>query len=375
MRPEGTTGVQTHFNTFIEVAKKTGVDVQLLTPFDAAKALVYPVFGFRKFVERLSMELGSWWYWYWHYIVLRHCIFQRLDPCLRTAIVYAQDLPSAKAALDLKNRGGPIEVVLVVHFNVSQASEWTANGYIREGGWVYDYLVKLERQVLPRVDRLLFPSRFMQQQVMGRVLEAQRVPSWVIPYFVSRSGTVEKRGPVASDLITIGTLDPRKNHEFLLRALKHAHQLGYPYRLSIVGYGFPNRRRELKALGVDLGLDEHVKFTGHLPNAAGLIPHHRVYVHSARMDNFPFAIVEALAAGKPVLAAPVGGVPEVFSNGVQGLYWDLDDPHEAAKLLIKIMENRALYEQMSRAAQERYELHLSPEALYPRWMEAVLGSS
>lgn len=373
MRPTGETGVQTHSNALIEAAKQMGVDIQLITPFGLSKALVYPVFGVRRFVHLLSTELGVWWYRYWHFMFLRRQLFQRLSSCSQPAIVCAQDPLMAKAALDLRDRGYPIEVVLVVHFNVSQAFEWAEKGYIREGGWLYGRITRLERQILSKVDRLLFPSEFMQQQVTSRVPEAKRVPSWVIPSFVPRSEVAETRRTVTRDLISIGTVELRKNHEFLLRALKHIHQSGYLYQLTIVGEGF--LRRKLKALAVELGLDKHVKFTGYLPNAASLIPHHRAYVHAARIENFPLAIVEALAAGRPIFAAPVGGIPEAFTNGVEGFYWDLDDPREAAELLIRVLEDQVLYKQMSWAAQKRYESHFSPEAVYPKLMGVILGPS
>lgn len=374
MRPQGETGVQTHFNTCIEFAERAGVSVELLTPFGANKTLVYLMFGPRKLVQYLNTELGIWWYRYWHYILLRNQIFKRLYDHPRKAVVYAQDPLSARAALDLKDRGWPIEVVLIVHFNISQAIEWAEKGDIAVEGWLYKHIVRFESQVLPRVDRLLFPSRFIQQQIVERIPDVAKVPSWVVPNFLTpeHDGVQKVTTTLSGDIITIGTLEPRKNQQFILQALAHAHRLGHPYQLTIVGDG--SLRRNLKVLVSQLKLEGYVEFTGYLPNAARLLCRHRICVHAARIENLSILLLEALAAGKPILAAPVGGVPEIFTHGVEGFYWDLDDPGRAAESLIEILENKALYEQMSEAARSRYESHFSSEVVGARWLGAVLGS-
>ena len=86
------------------------------------------------------------------------------------------------------------------------------------------------------------------------------------------------------------------------------------------------------------------------------------------------AVLEALGAGKPVLAAPVGGISEQVTDGVEGFYWTLGDPVAAAHRLIRLLEDPVLYERMSRAARMRYERCYAPEVVMPRLMEAVLGS-
>jgi len=85
-----------------------------------------------------------------------------------------------------------------------------------------------------------------------------------------------------------------------------------------------------------------------------LLPFHRAYCHSATMDNMPLALVEAMSCGRPILAAPVGGIPEIFTDGVEGRYWMLDNAAKAAEILIDMLENQARYLAMSRAAQERF---------------------
>jgi hypothetical protein len=58
---------------------------------------------------------------------------------------------------------------MVVHFNVSQADEWLGKGMLREGDSVWRGIRKLEAQVLPKLDGLVFVSRFMRDVLMARI--------------------------------------------------------------------------------------------------------------------------------------------------------------------------------------------------------------
>ena len=89
MRPEGDTGVQTHFRTYMAYMHELGRQCELITPYNAPLWQVYPVFGLRKLVNSLNREMSVWWYRYWHAVFL--CVALRRiltdgQPC----VVYAQ---------------------------------------------------------------------------------------------------------------------------------------------------------------------------------------------------------------------------------------------------------------------------------------------
>lgn len=362
-------GIQKHYSIFATEARRRGLSVEILTPFHAPKALWFSLFGTGKALSRASKPLHAWWYETTRLQLLKRVLAGRISP-ITPAVIYAQDPVSAEAALFLRQQGYPVEIVSAVHFNLSTADEWAGKGYLTREHPLYRRMLARDARVLPEVDRLVFVSQFMQQQVQARLPELGVVPSWVIPNFVPAPAETTE---LAADLITIGTLEPRKNQGFLLHVLHHAHQQGYRYRLSIVGDG-PSRA-ELQALAKALDLEQHVTFFGARPGAAEMLGQHRVYVHGARMESFGIVLAEALAAGKPVFAAPVGGVPEVFSDGTEGHYWSLDDPKAAAARLIRVLEDPALYRQMAAAARIRHATHFSPETVQEKLLEAVLGTS
>lgn len=371
LRPEGETGVQTHCRMFLGAARKFGWSARLITPFDHNPAVVFPSFAVGRLVKPFHKGFWVWWYRQLHFTLLRQVLVRALAPGA-PAVVYAQDPLAARAALDARERGLPVEVVLMVHFNESQADEWADHGYIARGGALYRRIAALEQEVLPRVDRLIFPSRFMMRRVMERIEGVASVPRWCIPNFVPAGAQGEAVGAAPEgDLISVGTLDVRKNHAFLLRVLAACHRMGRRYRLTIVGEG-PLRSR-LRALADELGVAAYVALPGYVRGAASLLPKHRAYVHAATMENCPIALLEAMAAGCPVFAAAVGGIPEVLTDGVEGRFWRLDDPEGAAAALIEVLEAPARHEAVSAAARRRYEREFTPESVGPRLLRTVAG--
>jgi glycosyltransferase involved in cell wall biosynthesis len=170
--------------------------------------------------------------------------------------------------------------------------------------------------------------------------------------------------PPSRDLIAIGSTEPRKNQQFLLRVLRAAKDRGHSYSLTIAGDG--ETLAPLKELTTELGLADQVLFLGHVVNASTLIPAHRLLVHAALMESFGIIFLEALASGVPILAPAVGGIPEIFEDGVQGRFWRLDDVAGAAGILISIMENDGLRLRMSSAATQRYDERFEKNEVFSR---------
>ena len=168
------------------------------------------------------------------------------------------------------------------------------------------------------------------------------------------------------DIITVGTLEPRKNQGFILKVLAKCKSLGHNYSLTIIGDG--QDRQTLESFAQELGLTEQISFLGFRPNPPDYMRSHKVYAHAALMENMPITLMEALALSLPILAAPVGGIPEIYSDGKEGFYWSLDDIDMAADKLCELLENKPIYEQMSLNARMRFIEHYSEEALANKWL-------
>jgi glycosyltransferase involved in cell wall biosynthesis len=255
---------------------------------------------------------------------------------------------------------------MTVHFNISQADEWADKGEIDPDGRLFAAIRRLEQQIVGQLDGLVYVSEFSRQLMEARIHQALAVPTLVVPNPVP--GRPDTQTPVAddsiADLITVGGLEPRKNHAYLLRVLHEARREGRSYTLSIIGEG--PERANLERMARSLGIARQVTFWGYRADARELMRQHRAYCHSAVMESFGIVIAEAMAEGLPVLAGAVGGIPEVFRSGVDGLFWPLDDPATGARLLVDLLEDEKRRQTMATAAHRRAEADFSPEAVVTR---------
>jgi glycosyltransferase involved in cell wall biosynthesis len=235
---------------------------------------------------------------------------------------------------------------------------------------MYRAILATEARILPQLDGLVSVSQFMRAQLLQRIPALARVATTVIPNFASLPGTAAETIPPA-DLINIGTLEARKNQRYLLEVLQHARQRGRRYTLNLVGDG-PDRAL-LESLVEKFGLHGQVRFLGARRDAARLLRQHRVYVHSASMESFGIVLIEAMACGLPVFAAPVGGIPEVFDDGAEGCYWPLNNPAQAAAILIAVLEQPRRMAAMAEAARRRYRQCYTPEVAAARLWQFLQG--
>lgn len=331
LRQTGETGVHTHYRTLSKWFESGGrTPPMVVTPYDRNKWLVYPVFAVRRLIAPLNASLGLWWYRHWH----QRCLYLNLKATLadgRACVVYAQCPMSAEAALTA--RASPAQrVVMIAHFNLSEADEWAGKGVIAPDGKLFDQIRAYEARVIPRLDRLVFVSAFMRRKLYERIREAQAVDARVIPNFICAPVPTADRPALMGDLICVGTLERRKNQRYALEIAAAVRQAGYPLRLTFVGGG-PDRPALEKAART-LGIEEHVLFTGHVDDVAGLMASHRACLHVSRMESFGIVLIEAMALGLPVFASRVGGVPEVFDDGAEGRFIPLDDASTAAQLIL-----------------------------------------
>lgn len=353
MRLQGTTGLQTHMREFESFLKERGLPFEVATPFYAAASpLLYLAVALRSVLEVVWKPAAVWLYRAGHafllWMRLRH-LMARHPQC----VVYAQCPLSASVAMRCI-RTPDQTVTLVVHFNLSQADEWIDKGAIAADGPIARNIRRLERRVLPSLHGMVYVSRFMQRELTQRIPELTAMRSAVIPNFVKalKTDTVLDSS-TGRDLVSIGTLEPRKNQQFLLQVLAQAKARGRLLSLTLVGDG-PDRAA-LEELAAKLGITEQVFFAGFSAGARAHIPGHKVYVHAARMENLPLVLIEALSAGVPVVAAPVGGIVEVFDDGVEGRFWALDDVGVACDVLMDVLDRDGALTQMGQAASLRFK--------------------
>jgi glycosyltransferase involved in cell wall biosynthesis len=349
MKLHGPSGLQSHVRTFDEYLRSASEPVSIVSPFSSRSPFVLPMFAARIGIRRFSRPAGVWWHQRWHAHYLEHALRRHLAT-RPDAVIYTQCPISTGVALRVRTTQ---PVVMVAHLNISQADEWADKGEIPRNGAMFRSIRRFEQSVLAELDGIVYVSGFNKTELEERIPALRDVPSAVVPNPVPAGESPGDRPEPVADLITVGGLEPRKNHSYLLRVLGAAADRGHRYTLSIVGDG--PERQSLKALTAELGIADQVRFLGYQPEPRPLMREHRVYCHTSTMESFGIVLVEAMAEGLPVLAAPVGGVPDVVQPGVQGLFWPLDDVDTAAGVLIELMEDPARRARMAAAAQARFE--------------------
>ena len=171
------------------------------------------------------------------------------------------------------------------------------------------YLV-LERAMRRLTDGLIFESDFARQ-AYARLAGAGGPPQRVIPNGLRPEDFAARPpAPDAANFLFIGELRALKGVDLLLAALARI-VVTHPVRAVIVGGG-PDADT-FKAQARSLGLDLHVTFPGAMP-AHDAFPLGHCLVVPSRAESFPYVVLEAGAAGKPLIATNVGGIPEIVAG-------------------------------------------------------------
>ncbi|MFC9692432.1 glycosyltransferase family 4 protein [Kribbella sp. NPDC056951] len=357
MRLEGPSGLQSHVRTFDAYLRAESEPVSVVSPFAARSPFVLPIFAARIGIRRISRPAGIRWHEYWHarYLeaALRRHLASRPD-----AVIYAQCPISAGVALRVRTTQS---VVMVAHLNISQADEWADKGEIPRDGTLFRSIQQHETDVLSKLDGIVYVSSFNKSQLEARIPALHNVPSAVFPNPVPDSPRPAVAPSPVADLVTIGGLEPRKNHTHLLRILGAAAARGHRYTLSIVGDG--PERAALQKQATELGIADQIRFLGYQSDPRPIVRQHRVYCHTATMESFGIVLVEAMAEGLPVITAPVGGIPDVVHPGTEGLFWPLDDADAAAEILINLMEDPATLTRLAAAARTTFQQNFAADVV------------
>ena len=156
-----------------------------------------------------------------------------------------------------------------------------------------------------------------------------------------------------------GRIEPEKGFPILLQALAVARKQGLPAFAVIAGQGA--QETELRRLRDELGLGNAVQFLGFRKDVLDVIAATDVIVvPSIWADPFPYAVLEAMACSKPVVASNVGGIPEMVTKD-SALLIPPGDPQALADALTVLANNPSRRGEMSRAAFAEVQQFTIPE--------------
>lgn len=154
--------------------------------------------------------------------------------------------------------------------------------------------------------------------------------------------TAPDRKAGAPRLINVARFARIKGQDILIEALKRCHDQGHRLHLTLVGIrSEPGFHDHLVELVRQRGLDDYVSFEIDRTDLADLLGQADLFVLPSRHEGFGLVLIEAMAAGLPVIAARTGGAAELVRDGETGLTFAPEDPEDLARQILAMIADPA----------------------------------
>jgi L-malate glycosyltransferase len=236
-------------------------------------------------------------------------------------------------------------------------------------------------RLLAKVPRRVFAvSGDLKQHLMGEGFRSDAVDVvyngidvGALPDVNARAHAREVLG-ASHDIIVIGTvarLDPVKDIGTLLRAAAHVVAI-MSAMIVVIGDG-PERSR-LETLAVELGLEAHVLFLGHRDDARALLAGFDIYVNSSISEGVSLTILEAMAAGLPIVATRVGGTPEVVDETCGHLV-PARTTEPLSSALVDLAQQAHVRRELGRAGRQRVEARFTLDRMVAAYRDVYASLS
>ena len=239
----------------------------------------------------------------------------------------------------------------------------TFHGHVLEGYFsrpVTRAFLEIERRLARTTDRLVAVSPRLKAQLLamgiGRPEQVEVVP---LGLDLERFRGARPASPTlrpslglaegASVLGIVGRLVPIKDHVTLFQALARLPTEGRGVHLTVVGDG--EERARLEGLASSLGLGLRIHFLGWRVDLETILKELDVVICASRNEGTPVALIEAMAAGIPVLSTDVGGVADLVTHGLTGWLVSPGDPDAMASGIRHLLDDGPLRGRLAAAGQ------------------------
>ena len=167
-----------------------------------------------------------------------------------------------------------------------------------------------------------------------------------------------------SDPVVVGSaavMEERKGHRYLLEAARSLKDRGYRIRYILAGEG--SLRKSLETMVETLGLRDEVRFTGFISDVPEFLAGIDIFTMPSLYEGLGVAVLEAMAAGKPVVATNVGGLPESIIDSITGFLVPPRDSQALADAMGKLAGEKSLAREMGRRGAARAQEYFTLETM------------
>jgi len=218
---------------------------------------------------------------------------------------------------------------------------------------------RLERLLMNSTDLFLFESAFARDTYQRNIGKPEGLVRCVFNGVTAEEFDPVAKAEDATDLVYVGEFRHIKGADLLVEAVARLRSTGKPITLTLAGDG--EETTNLKAQVQRLGLGEAVRFIGHVKARYGFSKGNLLVVPS-RGDSMPYVVIEAGAAGIPMLGANVGGIPEIFASHTDALF-PPNDPAAMASAIEKALGDFPAAIERAGSLRDRIFQHFSQKAM------------
>ena len=151
-------------------------------------------------------------------------------------------------------------------------------------------------------------------------------------------------------LVNVGSFQKIKNQQFLLDIVKELKNRDVDVQLTLLGDG--SERNNLEAKVKQLNIENQIIFQGMVTNVADFLTQSHIYIHASVSEAFGLVLIEAMAAGLPVIALNGGGNADFMENNVNSFIFNEQNVQQFAQTIIDLSSNTTLYQKIAMSGQK-----------------------
>ena len=201
--------------------------------------------------------------------------------------------------------------------------------------WRSHQVIAVSKSLIRELQQIAKPFTLKNIKVISNGIECnnhktkEKIPTKIRETFVH--GEIQ--------VVFIGRLDPKKGIDILIRAAASIDTV-LPIRYHFIGDGYMRSQYELDAQ--ILNLEQRTHFWGDVERAGEIVSSFDILVLPSYSEGMPLTVLEAMAAGVPVIATKVGGIPEVVIDGETGCLFEPGDVCGLARYIKLLAEQKEL---------------------------------
>ncbi len=299
-------------------------------------------------------------------------VFLKIWQLLKDAdVLYINGLPSESCSAALLRRKKCIyRVSGDLVWERAVRKKWTDKSFVdfqeqgEKGSIKVKFLRAYRKFCLNRVDKIIAPSLFLAKVVENWGIKKEKIVVVHNPYspVEEEKFSLPVEGKDKFIITTGGRLVPWKGVAVVMRAVKEVKKSF----LIILGDG--PERKNLETLGRDLEIKERIFFTGIIPRPElkYLFSKSDCFVLNSKYEGLPHIVLEAMAAGCPVIASNLGGSPEIIRHNENGLLIEPDDETALVRCITRLRSDGGLKKTLAVNGQRTVQQDFDLDRLFQR---------